>query len=174
MYLVSIYFDEKTNRQIQRCINLVADSTGNRFMTDGNVPPHITVSAFEARNEQEIVRELTKVTGDVRRGDLKWVSVGQFFPYVMFLTPVLNGYLHDMSEKIYSCISKVQDVKVSPYYRPYEWLPHTTIGKQLSQEEMKVAFEVMQKHFSVFEGTAVEIGLARTNPYRDVKRWRLV
>ena len=55
MYLISIYFDPKTNKKIQQYINKVARQTGNTFMLDGNVPPHITISAFETIDEQAAI-----------------------------------------------------------------------------------------------------------------------
>ena len=39
MYLISVYFDEQANKNLQRYINIIADKTGNTFMTDNNVPP---------------------------------------------------------------------------------------------------------------------------------------
>ena len=39
MYLVSIYFDENTNKKLQQYINKVAEQTGNTFMLDEKVPP---------------------------------------------------------------------------------------------------------------------------------------
>ena len=75
MYLVSIYFDEKTNKHIQRYINKVAENTGNTFMLDGNVPPHITVSAFETQNETEVIQTLCEVVKQLRSGQLTWASV---------------------------------------------------------------------------------------------------
>ena len=44
MYLVSVYFDDKANRVLQRYIDQVAERTGNAFMTEKNVPPHMTIS----------------------------------------------------------------------------------------------------------------------------------
>ena len=43
MYLISVYFDDKTNRILQRYIDRIAEETGNRFMTEHNVPPHVTL-----------------------------------------------------------------------------------------------------------------------------------
>lgn len=40
-------FDENTNKHIQGFVNQVAKRTDNRYMLEGNVPPHITVSAKE-------------------------------------------------------------------------------------------------------------------------------
>lgn len=173
MYLVSIYFDEKTNKRIQKYINAVAERTGNTFMLDGKVPPHITVSAFEAQNETEVIQALENVVKGLGSGNLTWASVGQLLPYVIYAAPVLNKYLHEMSVTLYNALVQVEGVKVSPYYQPFQWLPHTTIGKTLSKEQMKVAFEVMQNSFGVFSGEVVKIGLAKPNPHRDIKIWEL-
>ena len=46
MYLISIYFDEKTDKKIRNLINHVAQKTGNDFMQEHHVPPHITVTGI--------------------------------------------------------------------------------------------------------------------------------
>ncbi len=172
MYLVSIYFDEKTNRKIQRYINQVAETTGNSFMIDEHVPPHMTISAFETRCENAAIEALEHIATRLQQGEITWASVGQFFPYVIFLQPVLNSYLHELSKIVYEELEK-EDVNISPHYQPYQWLPHATIGKTLSQEQMQKAFEVLQTHFGVFDSTVVRIGLAKTNPHRDIKTFTL-
>ncbi len=173
MYLVSIYFDEKTNKRIQRYINQVAEKTGNRFMLDGEVPPHITVSAFDCRQENDVILALEEAAKKLHGFNLTWASVGQLLPYVIYTAPVLNEYLHELSVSIYHVLSMVAEVNISPYYQPFQWLPHTTIAKTLSKEQMQVAFEVMQNSFGVFEGQVVRIGLAKPNPHRDIMTWEL-
>ena len=173
MYLVSIYFDEKTNKQIQRYINRVAEKTGNSFMLDGNVPPHLTISAFQTKWEKEVVSILEKEVQKLSEGKIIWASLGIFLPYVIYLTPVLNQYLHNVSQTIYNGISTIEDIQISATYRPFQWLPHTTIGKKLTKEQMRIAFEVLQGEFGVLEGTVTKIGLAKTNPYRDIVSFEL-
>ena len=48
MYLISLYFDEKTENRISGYMKQIAKYTGNTAMLDGNVPPHITIAAFHA------------------------------------------------------------------------------------------------------------------------------
>jgi 2'-5' RNA ligase len=157
---------------MQRYINLVAEKSGNAFMIKECVPPHLTVSAFETRDEESAMVVLDRIASRLKQGKLTWASVGQFFPYVIFIQPVLNSYLHQISQIVYEELEK-ENVNISPYYQPFQWLPHTTIGKTLSQDEIKTAFEVLQTHFGVFDGTAVRIGLASTNPHRDIKTFTL-
>ena len=104
MYLVSLYFDEKTNKTIQGYINKVAEKTGNTFMIDGNVPPHITVSAFETKCEEACVTMLGNIVTQIETGRLQWASVGTFLPYVIYIAPVLNNYLQGMIETIYDVV----------------------------------------------------------------------
>ena len=92
---------------------------------------------------------------------------------MIFLIPVLNEYLHEMSVIVNDELSNTNGIKISPYYRPFQWLPHTTIAKKLSKEEMQIAFEVLQNSFGMFEGEVVKIGLAKPNPHRDIATWEL-
>ena len=52
MYLISVYFDDKNNKIISNYINKIAQKTGNTFMTDNHVPPHLTIMSVEAREEK--------------------------------------------------------------------------------------------------------------------------
>ena len=154
MYLISIYFDENTNKKIEQYIH--------------NVPSHITISSFSAVKEEVIISMLEKQAEKLKQDSLQWVSVGMFLPYVIYLMPVLNEYLHTISQEIYDSLVKLDDVEISRFYRPFQWIPHTTVGKKLSKEEMAAAFRVVQNQFGVFDGRVTHIGLAKTNPYKEI------
>lgn len=168
MYLISAYFDEITNNRIQQYINQVAKKTGNTYMLDGKVPPHITISSFETDEIEQVIPLLEQSLCERRQGIIQWTSVSAFLPYVLYISPVLNDYLHGLSKECTACLQQVEGLRLSPYYQPFSWMPHTTIGKKLSKEEMQIAFEVMQHQFGPFEGTITRIGLAKTNPYEDI------
>lgn len=168
MYLISIYFDEACDKRIRDLMKQVAKNTGNTSMLDNNVPPHITISAFETNNEAEAVSCLEKCAASLFQDNVQWVSVSTFFPYVIYLTPLLNEYLFNMSKTIYDVFSKMDNIQINKFYKPFSWQPHTTIGRKLSEEEMRTAFETLQKQFAPFSGTVTKIGLARTNPHRDI------
>ena len=172
MYLVSLYFVSKTEKQIQSHIHDVAIMSGNSFMVDNHVPPHITISAFETLHEKDALRALESAMSNIKRNKIEWVTVGTF-PTVIFIQPVLNEYLHKLSSVIYDSISQVPDTKVSKYYKPFSWLPHATIAKQLSEEEIRKAFDTLQKSFHSFEGEVVRIELAKKKPYRVIASWEL-
>ena len=168
MYLVSIYFDEKTEKWIEKYIEDVAKKSGNTFMIDNNVPPHITIAAFETDKVEDVIRALESGKNSIGSGSITWASVATFLPSVIYFAPVLNEYLHELSVNVNSIIGSVEGVKLSDKYMPFNWIPHTTIGKKLSKEEMKIAFDVLQNSFGMFSGRVVKIGVAKTNPYEDI------
>lgn len=168
MYLISAYFDDETNHRIQQYINQVAKKTGNTYMLDGQVPPHITISSFDTKDVNQVIPLLEQEKNCLEAGVVQWVCIGTFLPYVIYLSPVLNGYLHKLSETITACIRQAEDVRIHPHYQPFSWMPHTTIGKKLTKDEMQIAFQVLQHQFGPFNGTITKIGLAKTNPYEDI------
>lgn len=168
MYLISVYFDDKTDRRIRNWMKQVAKRSGNSYMIDAKVPPHITISAFETRRETEAAEMLKCAAEDMKSGTVMWASAGAFFPGVIYLAPVLNAYLQGLSVKIYEGLTGIEETRISPMYRPFQWMPHTTIAKKLEKEEMMAVFRVMQEQFGVFSGDIVKIALARTNPYEDL------
>ena len=172
MYLISVYFDKKTEHRMQSYINAVETNCGNTFMTDNSVPPHMTMMAFETLDEKTIVEVLDITLSQIKRNKIEWVTVGTF-PTVIFIQPVLNEYLHTLSSALYEEIVKVPDTKVSKYYKPFSWLPHVTIAKQLSDEEVRKSFETLHKSFRMFEGNIIRIELAKKNPYRVIASWEL-
>jgi len=173
MYLVSIYFDDKTEKWIEKYIKDVAKKSGNTFMVDNKVPPHITIAAIETDRIEDVVSKMDRESSSLEIGSVTFASVATFLPSVIYLAPVLNEYLHQLSTKVNSIIGSVSGVELSDKYMPFSWLPHVTIGKKLSKEEMRIAFEVLQNSFGVFDGKVVRIGIAKTNPYVDIFSQRL-
>ena len=173
MYLISLYFDEETDGKIRSYIKQIARHTGNRVMVDGNIPPHITIAAFDCDSKAQAVEFFQRVIIKMQAGKLKWVSVGSFLPRVLYISPVLNEYLQNISEIIYKEMSPMENVMPKGTYGPYQWVPHATLGKHLEKEQMRTAFKIMQDQFAPFESRAVRCGLAKTNPYEDVLIYEL-
>ena len=165
MYLISIYFDEKTDKKIRNLICHVAQKTGNHFMQEHHVPPHITISAIETKREQEVIACLEKIAKGLQIEAIQWVSVGAFLPQVLYIEPVLSAYLHELSQVLFQEFSNIPETIVNPYYRPFGWFPHCTIGKQLTKAQMLEAFAVLQNKFTPFTGKIIKLGIVSIFSY---------
>ena len=120
MYLVSVYFDKTAVHILQRYINKIAEKTGNSFMVDNNVPPHMTISAIEARSENALLGAMDNLRNSLFNGTISIVSVGQLLPYVFYATPVLNGYLQDLSEKVFDEVKSIPFSVMQESFVPFE------------------------------------------------------
>lgn len=173
MYLVSLYFDDKSSNKIQRFIDKVALKSSNNYMIDGHVPPHITIASFQTNDENKVIELLNNNIKNIKEGRITWGSIGVFKSSVLFLAPVLNEYLHNLSININETISEIQDITISKYYLPFQWMPHTTIAKKLTREELVLSFQELEKNFTIFSGKVTKIALSKTNPYKDIIVWNL-
>ncbi len=175
MYHVSLYFDEKTDGIIRQHMKQVANKSGNDYVIIREIPPHITISAFSTESPEIVINAFAKKFKEISKGSVTWVGVGSFLPNVIYIAPVIGKYLDSLSKIVDNELNmlayahKDANINISPTYRPFQWMPHTTIAKNLSNEEMKVAFEVMQGRFGVFTGEVVKIGIAKTNPYENIE-----
>lgn len=171
MYLISTYFDDRSNQILQRYIERIAVETKNRFMTEHNVPPHMTISSIEAKNVELLKPYFSSLQKKTICGEIQFVSVGQLLPYVFYVTPVMNDYLWNLSRQIYDTFHEIPDISISKYYQPSSWLPHVTLGKCLTKQQMQIAFALMQDQFVPFTAHITEIGLSKVNPLEDVMRF---
>lgn len=88
MYLISIYFDNETEERLNLLIQRVAKVTGNQFMLDNQVPPHITVASVETKHEDELSARIEKVTKALVQGEIKFVSTGsQIVNHTVLIPP---------------------------------------------------------------------------------------
>jgi len=167
MYLISAYFDSNTNKILQKYIDNIAAASGNQFMVDNNVPPHLTLSAIEAKSVDVLVPAFENLRGRIKAGEIEIVTIGQIMPKVIYAAPYLNSYLNELSKSIYSTFADISETTISKYYKPLSWLPHITLGKTLTISQMQEAFKVTQD-FKPFTGQIVRVGLAKVNPHEDV------
>lgn len=173
MYLVSLYFDDNTSRKIQRLIDKTAYKSGNTFMIDGDVPPHITIASFQTDQESKVIELLEEKIKDIKSEMVTFASIGVFKSSVIYLAPILNEYLHNLCLNINEGISYIENIYISKFYLPFQWIPHVTIGKKLNNEQLLLAFQELSKEFFIFNGEVTRIGLSKTNPYKEIVEWKL-
>ena len=173
MYLISAYFDAQSNKVLNRYIKQIAEKTGNRFMLSHQVPPHMTVSQIEARSEEVLIAHFYKLQDELHKGSIEVASIGMMMPYVIYAMPVFNQYLLDLSMDVYCAFNQIDETKISKYYKPMSGIPHITLGKTLTKEQMLGAVGILQDGFVPMTAEITEIGLARVNPHEDIVRFTL-
>lgn len=173
MYLITAYFDDKTNTILQHHIDTIAEVTGNTYMTDNHVPPHMTLCAFEARSAEVLKPGFEVFAASMKQTELIIASVAFFFPYVMYAALVPSRILTGIPEQIARIYADTEEVSISRFYGVDHWMPHITLAKRLDEGQMQKALEVMRSGFSPITGFITEVGLSEVNPHNDVERIRI-
>ena len=86
MYLISAYFDDTANRILQGYIDKIAAATGNTFMTQNHVPPHMTISSIEARKAEILVEPFESLQERIREGEIQISKYYQPLSWVPHVT----------------------------------------------------------------------------------------
>lgn len=190
MYLLTAYFDDSTTEQLQRLINEVCRQTGNDFMIRNHVPPHLTISAFDQKNPKRAVELFERfssklsdsyndsyccndINSDSNSNHICIASPGAFLPSVIYLEAVQNRYLFELSEMAHKEFCADTTTRPNRFYLPFQWIPHITIAKQLTDEQMRIAFAVLQQSFHPLEAKIVRFGLSKPNPHTDLAERRI-
>lgn len=158
MYLVSLYFDEQTNEYLKHLMKQVYKKIGNDSMMD--IPAHLTLASFHDE-EQQALESFYKIIA--KPLELEFVSIGFFLPSVLYVQPLLSKELEELMNEVHGHIQKGSDK-----YQPYHWIPHITLCKYLKNSQLSSCLEAVQNEFKPFKGKVTKIGLATTNPYRDI------
>ena len=172
-YVIILCFDEDTESYFNAFIRSISDSGVSSHMIDERVPPHISLACFQTETINEIINELNSQILSFKSGGIVWSSLGAFIPNALFAAPVMNEYLLNACIDINRLIEPFSTPGQNGWYLPYQWVPHTTLAYQLSNDGLKKAFDIVSQKFTFVSGKGTRLLLAECNPYKEIKAWNL-
>lgn len=173
MYLISLYFDDEHTEKIEQYVNIVEEKTKNSYLTQNHIPVHMTLATLHEHDEKELIKNFDLVIRNLKAGTIDLVAIGSFASHTVFVMPVLNKYLFDLSFQINAVADREDDHRKQNRYRPYSWIPHITIARKLNQKEHALAYQVLSEKFQLMTIRANRIALSRSQPYQDICVWHL-
>jgi hypothetical protein len=171
-YALILYFDVETTVMFQSLITKAENACGNSYMTKPAViPPHVTICYFKTECINLVIPLIENKITAIGQSALSWASLGAFSSSTLFAAPVLNEYLLEICTLFNDLL--VNHVELVDYYKPFSWMPHTTLATKLTKEQMELAFDSIVEKFTPFLGTATHICLARCERFSELKIWEL-
>lgn len=167
MYLISLYFDEKSNNTIQSYINKTESITDNYFMSEHHVPPHLTLMALHTHNEDKVIEVFNTIVSHYHSFSIDFMSIGMF-KGVLYISPLLSYDMHLLQNEFYNQFKDCTDISLDYRYLPFQYLPHITIAKTLDDQQTINGSQTLYKLFTPFKGRIISIGLSKTNPYENL------
>ena len=167
MYLITAYFDDDLTNSLEQLKHVVEKASGNYWMTEHKVPMHLTVASFDVEDESVAKEVFQSVAARVKQEEVLLASIG-LFEHSVFASAVLTEGVQRMADVCFEELSRLDEVVISKKYRPFRWMPHVTIGKHMTEEEMVCAVRGLVKEFHMMKGQIVRVGLAGSKPYKEL------
>ena len=89
-YAISLHFTPDVNEIISSAVKSIAEATGNKFIIENKIPPHVTIGAFHAakENEAKLIQMVEDFTKTQKAGVVQFNKIGNFNGKVLFLKPL--------------------------------------------------------------------------------------
>lgn len=171
-YAICLYFDNTSSERLFKLMRTAANACGNKYMLEPKmIPPHITVCYFTTDDIAPIEQVISNETASLRRGNVVWPSLGAFVPSVLFAAPTLNEYLVDACTRFNDQLAS--KTTLANFYRPYKWMPHTTLVTKLTVAQLNIAFDAVSTKFKPFQGVTAALSLVKCEPFTELRVWQL-
>ena len=182
-YAITLYFDDAVTKQIRVLTSDLAAITSSDYMIANSVPPHLTLGMFHAEDFEleklealfgEFVRAVqNEFTG--RELPIAFAGPDNFLDKVIFLKPedACRGVLCHLNEQLHQLFLPHFEPADNHNYLPGNWVPHVALGVKLTHEGFENGMEFLKNAQGIPSGRCVQIGLARCNPYNEIKNYNL-
>ena len=174
-YAVSLHFGREVNEIIYSAMTSIADQTGNRFMIENKVPPHITIGAFHAARDDEgkLLQLVEDFAGEQEAGAVQFCEVGNFNNKVLFLRPEKNSFLTKINAELHNLLLPIFSKAENGYYLPDIWFPHTTLATGLNPSQFEKARETAGEITLPLEAAIGELAGYQCSPFEELQKYIL-
>ena len=174
-YAVSLHFTQDMNDIIAAATKEIAQLTGNTYMLDNKVPPHVTIGAFHAdkRDEPKLLQLVQDFAKTQVPGIIHFTAPGDFNQKVLFLQPQKDDYLTAINKALHKIMLPQFTEGENGYYLPDIWFPHTTLATRLNQTQFSQALEIANKITLPLEAKVHDIGVYLCSPFAELKRYEV-
>lgn len=173
-YAVIVYLDHESEVSIHKIQSEVSRVTGNTYLSDNRILPHITLSLFSKESYQEILEDLASFAPELKDISISLSSIGIFnsTPAVVNLLPVVSDELIRIHENLKEKLSRyISDF--NPYYERANWVPHCAVAVNISPDELPGSIEITCRLFTPMTCTLRTLSLVECDPYSKVFDWNI-
>ncbi len=144
---VSFWFDPATDARVRAVWRELAEAGISSYMHECGFRPHITLVAFEDSDPASLLQVLRDRAGAVRALPLELYFLGQFLSPVetIFLAPIVTAPMLSLRAAIVEVLAHAGRSPAGSQYDADRWVPHATLGTEMSAAQLSAAFEVCRK-----------------------------
>jgi len=170
-YAIVLYFDEVTSNKLNKVIQTVAELSGNHYMIDTKIPPHITIGSFLCAEPELLIKEVGNFAETIETFQVQFDDVRAFEPKVLFASPIKDEYLEKINIKINELLNDCFLPADNEYYTPEKWVPHCALAVRLDKEQFEKVKNIGNEINLPLFAEVQQIALAKCNPYEEKEVW---
>ena len=176
-YAVSLYFDGESASKILRCVKSTAEASENFYLTEHNVPSHMTLGIFHSSDDEleklkRLFKEFASKMG--RTFNIDFAGAGCFLEKVIFLriSEESRAYLAGLNSILHEFMLSDFDAGDNRNYLPQNWMPHVALAVKLNSAQFESGMNFLKSHDELLPTVVkvVSVGLARCKPYEEILR----
>lgn len=174
-YAVSLHFTPDVNDIITSAVKSIAEVTGNNFIIENKIPPHVTIGAFHAKKKDEakLIQIVEDFAQSQKTGIIRFTEIGNFNGKVLFLKPEKDGFLAQINADLHTVLLPEFEKAENGYYMPEIWFPHTTLATRLNQSQFEKAAKIAENIKLPLKTEITEIAVYQCSPFAELKRLSL-
>jgi 2'-5' RNA ligase len=108
--------------------------------------PHVSLASFECEHLKLLEQALQEFAGQQPHLEVKLDAIGVFPPpeNILFLAPVVTPALLDLHDRVNRLAARFAR-NFDPLYQPGAWIPHITLGMELTDEQIGKALPIIRR-----------------------------
>ena len=173
-YAVQLYFDAGLESSLTGVRSALTAAGVTPTLERLGDRPHVSLAVQEDVPVQRCIAAVEKFAETQRPFPASFAAFGAFptAQGVVYLTPTPAAALLEAQRRMHRLLFEL-GVKVHEHYLPDRWIPHSTIGFELSSEEVALALSWLHGNFKPLAGTYSSIGLIEFVPVKRLATFEL-
>ena len=173
MFQLFLMFDENTNQKLSFYTEQVENRLHQNYLRKNHIPFHLTMATYKTIDENKFIKKADDLFNNYYNQELYFVSIGCFQKSMLYLLPVYNDFLNQLIMDIHQQLKQYGCISKNNRYLPYHFVPHVSLIRKMNEEQINIAFSLLNHYFEPFYSKVTHVVLAQTRPYKEIKRWSL-
>jgi len=173
-YAVQLYFDAGLEGSLMRVRSALTAAGVAPTLERLGDRPHVSLAVLEDAPVQRCIAAVEKFAEAQRPFPASFAAFGAFpaAQGVVYLTPTPTAALLQAQRRMHRLLSEL-GAKVHEHYVPESWVPHSTIGFELSNDEVALALSWLHGNFKPLAGAYGSVGLIEFVPVKRLAAFEL-
>ncbi len=151
----------------------LSNVSGNDYMISTSITPHISIGMYKSNDTQLIIGTIESFISKIKSGVIVFDRIDVFKPKVVYLSPRKTKYLTELNQMVSDVMLKHYSPADNGNYLPEKWVPHCALCVKLCENDFDVVLKETEKIKLPFQIKTTRIVLAKCNPYKEIKCWKI-